>query len=140
MSATEEWRIAPSLPEYEVSSLGRIRRIPHFSPMPGGGERIYGGKVWLGCWEPKQKRYILMYRGKTYKVARLVCEAFHGVAPPNLPYVLHLDEDSRNNRASNLKWGTQKENLNMPAFIQYCRSRTGENSPAAKSRNKYERD
>jgi hypothetical protein len=43
-----------------------------------------------------------------------------------------MDEDALNNRPSNLRWGTQKENLNMPGFIEYCRARKGENSPRAK--------
>jgi len=66
------------------------------------------------------------------KVHRLVCEAFHGPAPFRNAVVIHLDEVGVNNRPENLKWGTQKENLNMPGFKAYCRSRTGENSPRAK--------
>lgn len=68
------------------------------------------------------------------KVHRLVCEAFHGAAPEDGMVVIHLDEDATNNRPENLKWGTQKENLNMPGFIAYCKSRTGENSPTIKGR------
>ena len=49
---------------------------------------------------------------------------------------MHLDENAVNNRASNLRWGTQKENLNAPGFLTYCRSRTGEDSPSAKGRRK----
>lgn len=75
-----------------------------------------------------------MYRGKTYKVHRLVCEAFNGPPPFQGAVCMHLDEDYRNNRPDNLAWGTQKENLNAPGFIAYCRSRTGENSPTAKGR------
>lgn len=70
------------------------------------------------------------------KVHRLVCEAFHGPAPSKRSVVIHLDEDATNNRPENLRWGTQKENLNMPGFIAYCKSRTGENSPFIKGRKK----
>lgn len=49
---------------------------------------------------------------------------------------MHMDENSRNNVPSNLKWGTQKENLSAPGFIEYCRSRTGDNSPIAKAKKK----
>jgi hypothetical protein len=31
---------------------------------------------------------------------------------------MHVDEDSRNNKPTNLKWGTQKQNLNFPGFKQ----------------------
>lgn len=70
------------------------------------------------------------------KVHRVICEAFHGPAPFDRAVVIHLDEDGLNNKPENLKWGTQKENLNMPKFIEYCKSRTGENSPSAKARLK----
>jgi hypothetical protein len=49
---------------------------------------------------------------------------------------MHLNENSDDNRPENLAWGTQKQNLNAPGFIAYCKSRTGENSPTAKSRRK----
>jgi hypothetical protein len=49
---------------------------------------------------------------------------------------MHLDEDSRNNKPENLAWGTQKENLNAPGFVDYCRSRVGDANPLLKSRAK----
>jgi hypothetical protein len=97
---------------------------------------MYGGKPRRGSWAKDQGRYIIQIKGKglTLKVARLVCEAFHGLAPAGKPYVLHADEDARNNRPDNLSWGTQKENLNAPGFLAYCRSRIGEDSPVIKGR------
>lgn len=50
------------------------------------------------------------------KAHQLVCEAFHGPKPSPEAVVIHLDENALNNRPENLKWGTQKENLNMPKF------------------------
>ena len=81
-------------------------------------------------------RYKINFRGKNYRVSRLVCEAFHGEAPDGLSVCMHMDENALNNRASNLAWGTQKQNLNAPGFINYCKSRTGENSPHRKGRRK----
>lgn len=68
------------------------------------------------------------------KIHRLVCEAFHGARPSDSSVVIHINEDGLDNRPCNLKWGTQKENLNMPKFIAYCKSRTGKNSPAIKGK------
>jgi hypothetical protein len=130
----EEWRVIPSLPEYVASSFGRIMRVPFFGPLPNGGVRRYGGKPSFGAWDGT--RFIFQYRGKSRKVHRVVCEAFHGPAPMGRTYVLHGDENSRNNRPENLSWGTQKENLNAPGFLAYCRARVGDASPVVKGRNK----
>ncbi len=70
----------------------------------------------------------------------MVCEAFHGPQPANKPIVMHLDEDSHNNKPGNLKWGTMKENMNAPGFIASCKQRTGENSPSAIAKRNNERD
>ena len=69
---------------------------------------------------------------KTFKVHRLVCEAFHGPAPFDSAVVMHLDDDPANNRPENLRWATQKENLNSDQFIEYCKSRTGKDNPRVK--------
>ena len=125
----ERWRTSPSLPGHEVSSLGRIRKKVHSVPMPRGGFRKYGGKPRFGAWLTKEKRFIITYKRKTYKMSRLICEAFHGPAPFQGAVAMHKDEDSSNNLPSNLKWGTQKQNLNAPGFLAYCRSRTGDANP-----------
>lgn len=117
---TEIWRRSRSLPAYDVSSLGRIRCRRFRGPMPHGGNRWYGGKASRGQWAKDAKRYIFVYRGRTYKVATLVCEAFHGRRPFPKAVAMHIDENSRVNRADNLEWGTQKKNLNAPGFLAYC--------------------
>ena len=123
------------MPEYMVSNLGRVMRLPSVGPMPHGGTRQYGGKPHIGQWAKgpgRYGRYVLPFRGKTYKVASLVCEAFNGPKPFPKWDCMHIDEDARNNRADNLRWGTRKENQNAPGYIAYCKTRTGENSPAWK--------
>lgn len=123
-----------SVPGLLASSHGRIMVEPYTAPMPRGGERAYGGIPVGGQWDGK--RFIYCRGSKTYKLARLVCEAFHGAPPDDKPVCMHLDENSRNNRSSNLAWGSQRENLNAPGFLAYCRTRTGDNSNVAKARRK----
>lgn len=130
----EQWRLVPSVPGILASSEGRIMVVPYFSPLPNGGVRQYGGQPTKGQWDGD--RFVYVLKGKTYKVARLVCEAFNGAQPAERPICMHLDENSSNNRPENLKWGTQEENLNAPGFIAYCETRTGENNPAIKGRKR----
>lgn len=122
----------PSLPGYLACDDGRIMCVPYKKQMPNGAIRTYGGgKPTRGVW--KGGRFCIYYRGKNYKVARLICEAFHGPSPDGA-VCMHLNEDASDNRPENLAWGTQKENLNAPGFIEYCKSRVGDNSPVRKGR------
>ena len=119
-AAAEVWRRVPSIQTIEVSSHGRVRAVARAVPMPRGGVKICGGSGTFGQWDGV--RYLYILHGRTHKVARLVCEAFNG--PPSAGLVcMHLDENSRNNRPENLRWGTQRENLNAPKFLEYCRTR-----------------
>jgi hypothetical protein len=133
MLSGEIWRDVPSVPGILVSSEGRIMHLPHREPMPKGGTRPYGGQPTFSVWSKADARFITIIDGKTHKIHRLVAEAFHGPAPFEGAVVMHLDENAANNRASNLKWGTQKENLNAEGFLVHCRSRTGDRSPIAKA-------
>ena len=132
MSSPELWHLIPSVPGLLASSRGRIMVIPWLGTTPNGGQRQYGGFARIGSWDGD--RYVFHWRGKTYRVARLICEAFNGPPPFETAVCMHLDENSRNNFPENLQWGTQKENLNAVGFIEYCKGRTGKNSPFIKGR------
>lgn len=134
MTTREIWRSVPSLKGALASSEGRVMLAPFVSENPRNGHKQYGGIPTLGNWDGT--RYIWRFEGKTYKVARLVCEAFNGPRPEGKNVCMHLDENSRNNVPANLQWGTQKENLNAPGFIEYCQGRLGDESPRIKWKNK----
>jgi hypothetical protein len=104
--------------------------VPRLGALPNGGSRQYGGQPTTGQWDGK--RFLYVHRGQTFKAHRLICEAFHGPAPHG-SVCMHLDENAANNAPTNLAWGTQKENLNAPGFLAYCKSRTGEASPSRKN-------
>lgn len=93
-------------------------RLPYLAQMPNGGTRVYGGEPTVGQWDDDKDKFILTYKGRTHRVHVLICEAFHGPKPFPEAVAMHLDEDGSNNRASNLGWGTQKQNLNFPGFKQ----------------------
>lgn len=128
--ATEIWRAIPSLPEYVASSHGRVMRLPYVATIPNGATRQYGGEPRHGVVHPKNyNRPTIHFRDRNYRVSRLVCEAFHGPSPFDGAVVMHMDDDQTNNKPDNLKWGSQKENLNTERFISLCKARTGEKSP-----------
>lgn len=123
----ELWRVVPSVPALLASSEGRVMVCPYIGALPNGGQRSYGGQPHFGVWNKQDGRFIMVYKGRTYKIARLVCEAFHGAAPPDKPVCMHVDENAANNRANNLAWGTQKQNLNAPGFLTYRSTRSEDN-------------
>ena len=142
----EHWRVVPFQPEISASSLGRILVKPSKRKMPNGGSRVYTPKPTYGYEEksasgrpgvPKRRIIRIGRLKKTYKIAQLVCAAFHGEKPFDKAVTIHLDEDPSNNRPENLKWGTQKENLNMPKFKDWQKTvRVGDSSPTSISMDK----
>lgn len=89
--------------DYEVSSLGRVRRIKT------------GRLLSLATAKGYHKSYPMVWvkrRGKksaTAFVHHLVAEAFLGERPARA-YIDHKDSDPKNNRADNLEYVTPKEN------------------------------
>lgn len=144
-SEAEIWKPVPSEPGTLASSMGRVLLAPNYAPLPNGGFRLYTPEPRLGNVAKASKtarheyRHIMVKRYDKHrrqaprKVHQLVCEAFHGPKPFDAAVVIHKDENALNNRPENLKWGTQKENLNAPGFKAYCRSRVGENSPTKRA-------
>jgi hypothetical protein len=124
----EVWKPVPSLSGVMASNEGRLLLPPRFAPLPNGGYRLYVPQPVRGMVTRATKDASHSYRGlfnKHYgniKVHQAVCEAFHGPKPFPAAVVLHLNEDAHDNRPENLRWGTQKENLNAPGFKAWCRS------------------
>lgn len=125
----EVWKPVPSLPGVMASSEGRIVLPPRYAPVNNGGFRAYMPKPVVGTVRRASKKARHVYRGYwcrhfgNIKVHQAVCEAFHGPKPFAAAVVIHIDENALNNLPENLKWGTQKENLNAPGFRQQVSER-----------------
>jgi hypothetical protein len=123
----EIWKPVPEYPNTIASSEGRVIFPPKVAPVPGGGFRHYFTKPTVGSVRRSKKTAKHCYRGAYHKdfgnvkIHQLICAAFHGPKPFPKAVVIHLDENGLNNRPENLKWGTQKENLNAPGFIAWCK-------------------
>ena len=97
----EEWRDLPELEgEYQVSNLGRVKRIK-------GVEKLR--KITI---QKNGYAYVSLSfdnTTKTVKVSRLVAKAFIP-NPNNYEEVDHINADKTNNTVSNLEWVTPEEN------------------------------
>lgn len=93
---TENWKTVTGYEGfYEVSSFGRVRSLQR------------GGRILKPRSADRYEHVALL--GKEKSVHGLVLEAFVGCRPKGM-YGLHGDDNTRNNRLSNLRWGTPKEN------------------------------
>ena len=100
---------------YQVSDQGRVKSLERTFIDKIGRERYVkecilkpamdkGGYLRVGLCDGEKR--------KTFKVHRLVCEAFHE-NPDNKPQVNHINEDKADNIACNLEWATARENSNF---------------------------
>ena len=112
----EIWKQIPAYPLYEASTAGRIRRIgkteccKFFTTNRRRDRRP--GKLKGREHEPRDYCAVRLYKnGKATSVTvhRIILETFVGKRPPGLQ-CRHLDDDPRNNRLSNLCWGTRQQN------------------------------
>lgn len=111
----EVWRPVPSLPNYEASSLGRIRTLDRwetFTGQRGTITRFRPGRV-RRLFKIKHKTvfyWMFGIPGSSCTAHIAVCEAFHGPKPSPTHQVAHIDGDGLNNRPWNLAWKTPREN------------------------------
>lgn len=103
----EIWKAVPRFPEYQVSSLGRVRRsVPDIQ-----GKNC--GKIIKGWIANSGYRQVRIRRGGIYYsllVNRLVCHAFHGEPPTPKHHASHRDGNKTNNRKGNVRWLSASEN------------------------------
>lgn len=100
-SVKEEWRKVAEFDNYSVSNLGRVRNDKTGRILKQKTEKDGYFEVTLRR-NPKQK---------TYRVHRLVAQAFIPQLDKNRDVIDHIDFDRKNNRVDNLRWLTIQENL-----------------------------
>ena len=117
--------------KYAVSNLGRVKSLIGWN----GHEYIKRDKILKSSISNEHYACVTLHTDKKQvrrEVHRLVAQAFIP-NPNNLPMVMHIDENKYSNVASNLKWGTQEENMNFPNFklkqSQIAKRRVGERNP-----------
>jgi DNA-binding XRE family transcriptional regulator len=104
---------------YEVSSLGRVRSLTRLVDCKGGRKRSMSGKVMSVSIDHRGYRRVMLQRSgerKLLKVARVVCHAFNGGPEGERNQAAHCDGSRTNDRASNLRWATNVENISDRAI------------------------
>lgn len=92
----EVWKDIPDWP-YQVSSLGRVRRVRYLQP-----QVCIGGYLRVEMNNGDQTCRKLIHR--------MVAAAFHGPCPPDKREAAHKDGNPQNNTPENIYWATAKEN------------------------------
>lgn len=91
--ANEIWKVVPGYENYEVSDQGQVRNRRTSRLLTPTG--AYAG--------------LALGRARKVRVHTLVLEAFIGPRPEG-QQCRHMNGDKRDNRLSNLRWGTSQEN------------------------------
>lgn len=123
---SERWAAIPDWPEYEVSDLGRVRRV-----LPARGAVV--GSVLKA--KLSRNGYLRVRLSRDYHRApmhlhRLIAVAFVPRPDGAGGLVCHGDGDRTNNRVGNLYWGTHAENAQD--MIDHGRSPKGTANSGAK--------
>ncbi len=131
MAELEVWLSVPGFSSYEASNLGNVRSLTRtVNCVPRGvavTTRVRKGKVLK---KTPNKGYLtvkLVANGKVYTfgVHQVVALAFHGV-PPAGCVVDHVDTNKLNNRADNLEYVTNTENVKRQYKAGLLSNKAGE--------------
>jgi hypothetical protein len=128
----EEWKEVPGFPGYQVSNQGRLRSFLDSHRM---GRAPADGRILAGGFDKDGYRRALLCAdgGKTRKslrIAPLVALLFIGERPPGA-VLRHLNSSRTDDRAENLAYGTQKENMQDKKLTGNWQG--GENHPQARA-------
>lgn len=106
VSEPEEWRPVPGHPGYEASNLGRVRSLDRYVI-----QRVFRAGVILKASPGRRyQRVSLGPKARWASTHWIICRTFHGPRPSRYHQAGHWNGDAHDNRSSNLRWVTPKQN------------------------------
>ena len=110
----EEWKAIPGYEEYQVSTLGRVKRLAYYKNVCGGSKQYCKERILKPQTRKRGYQVVMLSKNskaKSFLVHRLIAMVFIP-NPDNLPQVNHKDENTSNNCVNNLEWCNQCYNSN----------------------------
>lgn len=98
---------------YQVSNLGRVKRLPRLRKNRWGKSSFYPEELMALCLDGKKYQFVKLQKNgkrKQFKVHRLVAEYFLNKRQ-GYNQVNHIDKNKQNNVVTNLEWCNQYENM-----------------------------
>lgn len=116
---------------YEVSSHGNVRSLDRTLTAPRGGEYVLVGRTLQPDYRNnKGHGRVTLYSagsGTRLWIHRIVARSFLGEPPIEKPFVLHWDDNPKNNRVDNLRYGNTQDNTDdairngtHPGSVTHC--------------------
>lgn len=96
------WKDVPGYSDVEVSSAGEVRFKSTGHTTLGGVAGAYRRVSVIVNQRTKERRLVYVHD--------LVCRGFHGL-PSEGQVVLHKDDDKLNCKPTNVRWGSQSDNI-----------------------------
>jgi len=110
----EEWKdVVDYEDQYSVSSLGRVAvfSIRAHTILKGEPNNTPQGYIRIYLYKHCKKKRVMVHK--------LVATTFIP-NPNNYPFVDHINGNTKDNRACNLRWCTRQQNVDNPNTRKYC--------------------